>query len=403
MNINIKILAIFSLLACFSCEEEYIEPYPEDGVPPGKIGEVVVSNLPGGAKIEYATPQDEDALLVEAHYTRDDGKEVVTKSSIYKNFITVEGLREIKERQVSLIVVDRSNNKSEPVNVSINPEKAPIDQFYETMELVEDFGGVRLRFDNSNNLSAEILLYSEDDSGNLVYTQSTFVNNDQQNSIAFRGFDVRLQKFAVKVIDRWNNITDTYEEEITPLKESFIPIENFRDIFLTGDQEDAFGWVKTNMWNNTLGGNGFHTAQDEPGHVVAPYTESYHMFTMDLGTTVKLSRFKFWQRQGGWIFRHGNPRLFDLWGIDELPEDSNGSLEGWVKLVDNGEDFKPSGGPEGSNSAEDQAAAAAGEEFDCNVEAPPVRYIRFVNKESWSGGKFMHIMEINFWGQEVEQ
>jgi len=71
-------------------------------------------------------------------------------------------------------------------------------------------------------------------------------------------------------------------------------------------------------------------------------------------------------------------------------------------LIENGEVVKPSGGAIGSNSAEDVAQAASGEEFEFPIEAPPVRYIRFVNLESWSTGKFMHIMEINFWGQISE-
>ena len=136
--------------------------------------------------------------------------------------------------------------------------------------------------------------------------------------------------------------------------------------------------------------------------MVPPYSEGYHIFTLDLGVLAKLSRFKFWQRQGSWVFTHGNPKHFDVWGIDVLPEDNGASLEGWTKMIENGEVVKPSGGPLGTNSAEDVAQAASGEEFEFPIEAPAVRYIRFVNLESWSTGKFMHFMEINFWGQIEE-
>ena len=130
------------------------------------------------------------------------------------------------------------------------------------------------------------------------------------------------------------------------------------------------------------------------------------MFTVDLGVVAKLSRFKFWQRQGDGgccgVYSHGNPRYFEVWGIAEIPADNGASLEGWTRLIENGEVVKPSGAPIGSNSAEDLAQAAKGEEFEFSIEAPPVRYIRFVNMESWSTGKFMHLMELNFWGQIVE-
>ncbi|MDN5202228.1 DUF5000 domain-containing lipoprotein [Fulvivirgaceae bacterium BMA10] len=396
------ILTIGFGLTIFSCEEEERGPLVSDTTAPGTVSEVSVTNLPGGAKIEYKVPTDEDALLVEASYELASGRVVTTKSSIFKNFVIVEGLREVASQDVELVVVDRSNNRSQPVIVSISPETAPIDKFFTSLDLVEDFGGVRVVYNNEDNIKIELLLYAQDDKGNLIYSQSAFIEDDQRQHHTFRGFPPEVANFGVSAIDRWDNTTDILQQELTPLEEVLLNIEDFNDIFLTGDEGDAFGWVKTNMWNGTINGAGFHTAQGQPGTVVSPYTEGFHMFTMDLGVTAKLSRFKFWQRQGGWIFTHGNPRHFEVWGIDEIPADNGASLEGWTRLVENGEVLKPSGGPLGSNSAEDVAQAAEGEEFEFPIDAPPVRYIRFVNLESWSTGKFMHIMELNFWGQLEE-
>ena len=72
---------------------------------------------------------------------------------------------------------------------------------------------------------------------------------------------------------------------------------------------------------------------------------------------------------------------------------------GWVKLVENGEVKKPSGRPPQDNTAEDLAQAAAGEEFLVPIEAPPVRYIRFVNLENWARSNFVHIMEYELYGR----
>jgi|TARA_R110002050_G_scaffold294902_1_gene453197 hypothetical protein len=399
-------LIIWTILAVWmgisACEEDERGPLTNDGVPPSPVTEVGVTNLPGGAKITYTVPSDQDALLVQVTYKLDNGKVVTSKSSIFKNHVVVEGLREIKEQVVELVTVDRSNNHSEPVNVTILPETAPIDKLYSSFELDEDFGGVRLKYNNEDQVSAELLLYAEDDSGNLIYQQSTFISDDQKTHQTFRGFPPLSKKFGVAAIDRWDNSTDIMEAVKTPLEEVLLNIENFRDVFLTGDESDAFGWSKSNLWNGSIDGSGFHTAQGQPGTVVPPYSEGYHIFTLDLGVLAKLSRFKFWQRQGSWVFTHGNPKHFDVWGIDVLPEDNGASLEGWTKMIENGEVVKPSGGPLGTNSAEDVAQAASGEEFEFPIEAPAVRYIRFVNLESWSTGKFMHFMEINFWGQIEE-
>lgn len=396
------IIAILGFgMIMFSCEEEVKGPLSGDAIPPGPVSEAVVSNLPGGAKIEYKVPADEDALLVEASYKLGNGEVVTTKSSIFKNFVIVEGLRKVESQDVTLVAVDRSNNRSAPVVVSISPETAPVDKLFTTFQIVADFGGVRVSYNNEDNIKVELLLYVADENGKLIYSQSAFISDDLRSHHTFRGFTPELANFGIAALDRWDNATEIFEASVLPLEEILLDIDNYNDIFLTGDENDAFGWAKPNMWNGSIGGAGFHTAQGNPGSVVPPYTEGHHMFTVDLGVTARLSRFIFWQRQGGWIFTHGNPRHFEVWGTDVLPADNGASLDGWTRLIENGEVLKPSGGPLGSNSAEDVAQAAAGEEFELPIEAPPVRYIRFVNFESWSTGKFVHVMELNFWGQLV--
>lgn len=402
-NIFPLVIAIFFVTVLPSCTEEdergLVTP---DSTPPGIVSEIVVTNLPGGAKIEYKLPDDQDALLVEASYRLGNGETVTAKSSIFKNFVAIEGLRKAESQDVNLVVVDRSNNRSQPVNVSISPETAPIDKLFTTFELVADFGGVRIRYNNEDEIRAELILYASDESGRLIYSQSAFISTDDRSHHTFRGFPPEIATFGISAIDRWDNATEILETEVLPLEEILLSIEEFNDIHLDGDEPDVFSWVISNMWNGSIEGAGFHTAQGSPGAIIPPYTKGYHMFTVDLGVKAKLSRFKFWQRQGNWIFTHGNPRRFEVWGIDEIPADNGASFDGWTRLVENGEVIKPSGGALGNNSAEDAAQAAAGEEFEFPIEAPPVRYIRFVNFESWSTGKFMHVMELNFWGQLAE-
>src|SRR5690606_23443929 len=155
--------------------------------------------------------------------------------------------------------------------------------------------------------------------------------------------------------------TEILAVEKTPLEETQLDIQKFRELFLNGDEPGGIsGWVMPYLWNGTLNEPGFHTAHTLPGKLIPPYTETYHAFTMDLGVLAKLSRFKFWQRQRAdrdGLYSHGNPKFFDVWGTDEIP-DNNGSLEGWTKLIENGEVIKPSGGTAGTNSAEDIADAA---------------------------------------------
>ncbi|WP_420603102.1 DUF5000 domain-containing lipoprotein [Flagellimonas sp.] len=400
---NFPMLLSLLLVALISCDEEARGPLVTDATIPGAVSEVSVQNLPGGAKISYKTPSDEDVLYVEAIYER-NGEPVSTRSSVFKDFVTIEGLDITDPVQVSLITVDRSENKSTPISVTINPEKSPLKKVFESLELVEDFGGPRLKYNNEDDIKIEFLLYTIEN-GERVYQQSAFIENGQNTFHIFRGFPPVMTKFGIEAVDRWDNSASLFEADVTPLEEVILDRLAMNGEVLSGDEETAFGWTLGNLFNGTAGGAGFHTNQSNLGSVVFPYTEAYHMFSVDMGVTAKLSRFKFWPRQGdccGTPFGHGDPRYFEIWGIDEIPADNGASLEGWTRLVENGEVIKPSGAPVGSNSAEDRALAASGLEFNFPIDAPPVRFIRFVVFENWSGTNFTHVMELEFYGQIEE-
>lgn len=405
-KINFLYLSLIGMVMLFSCNEEsddrgLVKP---DSTIPGTVSNPVVTNLAGGAKIEYKIPDDQDALYVQASYSLASGRVVTTKSSIFKNSVIIEGLREADvSKEVTLEVVDRSGNISPPVSVSISPTKAPIDILFESLELYPDFGGIRVVYDNSEEIRAEIELFVFNENGVPLYNQSLFIENATEIFHVYRTFPPDSIRVGVSIVDRWDNSTDMIEGHFAPFAEEKLDITKFDNVVLNGDEVDAYGWVMTNLWNANINGNGFHTGQGNPGGLIAPYTEAHHMFTMDIGLVSKLSRVIFWQRQGTWSFWHGNPRYFEIWGIDELP-DNSGSFDGWTRLIENGEVIKPSGEDLGlrSRSAEDEASAATGEEFIFAIDAPEVRYIRFVNIENWVGTKFMHLTEIEFWGSVEE-
>lgn len=395
------------ILIWISCGDELDrEAFYQDDIPPGPIVEPEVDNIAGGARITYQIPPEEDVISVEASFQR--GEETVTKSSsIFSNEITIDGLKSGEEYDVSLRAVDRSNNYSDPVIVTINPLEAPIDVIMKNLVIAQDFGGVRIVFDNKVPISIEFQLLKKDSiSGAYEYQYSAFNSSAAVKSHTFRGFPPVPADFGIVAIDRWNNISDTVYKTITPLKEIEFDPSTFGvpSPRIPLDQGDAFGWVMPNMWNGTPDGAGFHTDQIFAGYDnIGDYTEKVQMFTIDLGIEVNLSRIKFWPRQGSWIFSHGNPRYFEIWGIDKIPDGYDGSnFDGWTLLVNDGEVIKPSESPIGVNSAEDVAAAVEGHEFNCEDPNAKVRYIRFVNFKNWSGSTFIHITEMKFWGTKVE-
>lgn len=110
-----------------------------------------------------------------------------------------------------------------------------------------------------------------------------------------------------------------------------------------------------------------------------------HSFTFDLGQTVKLNRLKQWQRMGdGVVYEIQNIKKFEVWGSST--PNVTADFAGWTKLGDF-ESIKPSGAPWGNATQLDRDYAAAGETFIVSTVAPPVRYIRYVVKETWSTGQ----------------
>ena len=401
LNLSTALLLFWGVMAC---DEGTLGPLvKEGGTAPGTISNPRVKNTPGGAHITYDIPSDKDALYVEAKYKR-NGKTVVARSSVYKNTLSVEGLNSTEPQEIELVTVDRSENRSAPVKVTINPQESPLSQMFKSFELVADFGGPRLRYKNEENAKMEVLLYTTNEQGEKTYKQSAFLQgNETTDFYTFRdtAFSDKPVKFAVEAIDRWGNKSEIKEETVKSFREDLMDRFKMKGVELKGDEPTAWGWVLRNLIDGNKN-TGFHTASRN-GKIVPPYEKEQHLFTIDMGVVAKLSRIKWWQRPTNvWVYRHGNPRYFEIWGIDELPEDEGASMapgSGWVKLVEDGEVKKPSGQPPQQNTAEDLAAAAAGEEFLVPIEAPPVRYIRFVNLENWARSNFVHIMEYELYGR----
>ncbi|MDN5216077.1 DUF4959 domain-containing protein [Fulvivirgaceae bacterium BMA12] len=396
-----------------SCTEDELAPYFNDGIAPPPVTEVAVKNLPGGAKISYKLPEDKDILLVEAKYKLDNGIAVFARSSVFNNFVVIEGLRKAQPQTVELTTVDKGGNKSTSQLVDIAPTTSPIDLLQQSFVLEPTFGGALIRFDNFTGSRFEIQLVvreTVDGAQADVHNQSAFIENPQITNHIFRGFESVETTFKILAIDRWDNLSDTLTATFTPLLEVMLDESKFARKVLPTDGtilECCGGnFFVDQLWNpnNSVSWpNVFHTndVAADPVPALPPYTEpNLIAFTIDLGQMANISRMKIFHRRDNG-FDRGNVRYFELWGTDEIPADNGASFNGWDLLVKDGEIIKPSGLPEGQYSAEDRAAAIAG--FDVETDpVPVVRYVRLITFENWEGTKWVHMGEIEFFGNPVE-
>src|SRR5690606_14498643 len=70
------------------------------------------------------------------------------KSSAFNSKITLEGFGRSEAQQIELIAYDKSENPSTIVLVDIQPLDAPVFGLIETVAIKDDFGGIRVDWQN---------------------------------------------------------------------------------------------------------------------------------------------------------------------------------------------------------------------------------------------------------------
>lgn len=406
---------LLGIAVLFSCEEDKFGPLvSDDGNAPGAIvlNANAVRNFPGGSEITYNLPgNDEDILYVVGEYRRNDNADVVSvKSSVFNNSLIVEGFAQEAEYEVELFAVDQSGNKSEGVKTTIHPEKPPYLYACETVHAEPTYGGLDVFWENPKGGIVNIELYKVKEDGGLA-----FLDRIRSESSFGRGQILNLEPvetdFVFIVKDNFENQCGRIEFTAEPLYIEVFDRDKFQGILQPYDQTHAYtGWEIDQLYNGNIGNNGFHTiaiSESSDTEPVLPYYQGHEvngaayrvpLFTIDLGDLYQVYRFRYWPRVN-YEWRHGNPKVFDLWGSDKLNAD--GSLDGWTLLLDKATVVKPSGTEcdNGSTTEEDKAYANAGISFDISPDMPKVRYIRFAQREAQNcSTTLLHISEIEFSG-----
>lgn len=397
-----KLILLFTVIGVVfmcSCEsDDEHKPHGADGNAPGEpvINEVIPT--PGGAIIYYSAPEDIDVLYIQAVFTDNKNRLREVKSSPSNDSLVIEGLGEVAEYNIGVSAVDRGENESNVTEVKVTPLTPPVRLISPSLVGEVDYGGIKVSYENPSRAEVSLNIVSENESGEMIYRES-FFTSQLQGSYSFRGYSAVRTRFGVYVEDRWENVSDTTYFEVTPIPDEFLDKDNFSVFKIQGDEDfNDYGFNEGQMFDNRW------DDQWNCGHTA--FLPLPHQLTIDLGTTVKLSRFKLYQRGGDAYFAHGNPKHFKIYGtldINDLPPyDPQNPHAGWTLLKDC-HSFKPSGLPLGQVTAEDIEYARKGEDFEFDVDnLVEVRYIRIENIESW-GQEVTVIGELSFWGEITSQ
>jgi hypothetical protein len=396
--IKLSIFYLGLVLFLYGCQpEEKNSPYGSDGTNPGLVTVEEVINKPGGAVIYYIPPTDVDLLYVKASFKDNRGKSREVKVSQVIDSIVIEGFGKVGDYNVTLNAVDRGENVSLPTNVKISPLTPPVQLIFPTLVGEVDFGGIKVSYENplKAEVSLNVLVFDES-RDEFVYRES-FFTSQSSGTYSFRGYKAVKTKFGVYVEDHWENVSDTIYFEVTPIPDDFLDKSLFSVFKIQGDKDfNDYGFNESQMWDQRF------SDQWNCGHTDFQ-TILPHYLTVNLGVKVKLSRFKLYQRGGGELYKHGNPKRFNVYGVLDLnslpPYDSNNPNAGWTFLKEC-QSFKPSGLPIGQNTAEDYEFQNKGEDFNFDVDnLVEVKYIRIEVLENWGGINGTVIGELSFWGE----
>lgn len=406
-----KIVYLLCILVTFlfeACNEEPVGQTPTNSAIPPSVSDPRVENTAGGAIIYYTLPKGEtDISYVRAEYMY-KGNLKSNKSSIYKNFIMIEGFATTDPVDVMLYTVNHSEVASEPITVTINPLTPPVFNITSSFTYQPDFGGLKVNWKNETGNEIVLTLMSYDEEMSEYIDKDAVYSSSKNGQYSFRGFESKSTRFGLYVRDKYFNVSDTVRFELTPMYETVIKTDNFArvmDIPLD-DLSNLSGWGFEKMWDGvTQGDNGWHSADDGEA------ARTPHYWTCDLGSPVKLSRFTLWHRTTI-PFGNNNIKTFELWGATEYNKenkdkaywDKGGAWEtdGHWEYLGTFEAKKPSG-DSAEITEEDKQAVLNGFEFIIPLEAKPVRYLRFGQLSNYSGGTGTHIAEIRYWGDDSVQ
>ncbi|MDR3140771.1 MAG: DUF4959 domain-containing protein [Tannerellaceae bacterium] len=400
---NILFILVIILFVGFitGCKDDFVGQPPTDSQAPAPVRNPVAVSIPGGAKITYELPDNNDLLYVKAVYVI-NGTERNTSASFSSKVLEIKGFGTTESQTVSLYSVDRSGNMSEPVKVSITPGTSPIRIISESIRMKETFGGIQITWENASKENVALYIVEMGKDGDMDELDIAF-SNAENGKYSVRGLGSIERVFGVYVRDRWDNISETRTATLTPLAEYKLDKSLWQRRIIPGDNptNSGFGpWshIKDEIW--------------ETDNIWETLTSMIPiLFTIDLGVTTKLSRYTLWQRNAGYQYKNSNPKRWKIYGTDILKgsesddywktvEEDAGWKKDWILLGD-GETFKPSG--DGPVTQEDLEYALQGYSFDMSIDAPPIRYVRFHVTDIWETIGLLHISELSFWGASAEE
>lgn len=365
-----------------------------------------IINSSGSASIECILPPEQDVLYLMAEINL-NGVQKTVKSSFYNPVLKLEGFPEAGDYEVTIKAVDRNENKSAGIKVTVSPTTPSYILVGKNIVIDPSFSGVYVKWKENiakDDLVLQLLGYNEDNE--VVVLDDHYSNFDIGAFLSTNpSYGYEERPFGLTVLNRWGHASDTTWVKLAPRFDEKLdntlmrPVTDwakpYSDDIAEGLCEDVGPNFRDPQTQFTHLFDGDLSTYYETGEGIPPFS-----FTFDLGVNANLSRFKYYQRKGPeFSFLHNTIKRWRIYG--SLTKEPCLDNPAW-QLLGTYEMTRPSG--EATTTQGDIDASEAGMDYFIGVEATdiPVRYIRFAIDENWSHGTMAHFGELMLWGVKVD-
>ncbi len=289
--LNTKVMKRFLIyLKCYclaglliSCEDDGSNVVPEI------ITDVETTAGYGEIIFKWTNPDDENFYYVDISFVDSKGLSRSSKVSHFAQGDTITGFADTNSYTFNLTSCSYSGGASSPVVVTASPLEPAFSFVSATIEMVADFGGAVVSWDNETGKEVTVMVAYLANSGEKV--TSTFDASETGKGY-ISGLSATTQTFTVTASDAAGNTSEEKAFEITPLEETAIsktgwsvvgyssqePAEGAPNGYVTAVFDDDVSTYWHSQWSEA-----------QPGYP--------HWFIIDIGKEVTISRFECYRRQ----------------------------------------------------------------------------------------------------------
>ncbi|MBD8487814.1 DUF5126 domain-containing protein [Echinicola sp. CAU 1574] len=223
--------------SCMEDEEVKLPDGPGNIQAEAGYGEVVFS---------WDFPQDPNVVFVKVTYQNSAGENKHQKFSQYAETAVIAGLEE-RAYDFEISLGDKNGNLSDSKMVSVTPNKPPYLFVAETVELIPDFGSVKVLWENVTEREVAINVKYTDVNGQPK--TEVFNSSDVQGQGEITDVAAVEQTFEVYVANPTGLLSDSEMISVAPYAEEKLDKANWEVIDISAEEQEG---QKFNLYDDDI-------------------------------------------------------------------------------------------------------------------------------------------------------